>query len=149
MGSERVADVKVGCGSWLKLGQQRAVRAEVEAFRQVSADGLQLNGSERFEIGLDEYAELRYTSSIKLGRMGVAKALHGQGVGRQMLDLVRGEALKHPARLLIVDAAADVVKFYEKSGFNTALSAKSLKDGDRRPRPVTTDTTKMWLDLAE
>lgn len=114
----------------------------VLGFFALSADGLRLKESERFDLGIQDDFAMDYISAVKIGRLGVARTCHGRGVGSMALDLIRGEVLKAPARLLVVDAVDEAVSFYEKNGFQEALFAKSKKTESKTSR-----TTKMWLDL--
>lgn len=111
-------------------------------FFSLSADGLKLNDSERFDLDIQPNFAVGYVSAVVIGRLAVAAACHGNGAGSMALDFIRGEALKAPARLLVVDAADDAVPFYERNGFQEALFAKSKKAASKNSR-----TTKMWLDL--
>lgn len=114
----------------------------VLGFFSLSADCLKLNDSERFDLDIQPDFSVGYVSAVMIGRLAVATACRGKGVGSMALDLIRGEALKVPARLLVVDAVDDAVPFYEKNGFQEALFAKSKKAASKNSR-----TTKMWLDL--
>lgn len=113
----------------------------VVGYFTLSSDALRLNESERFDLDISQDFEIDYIPAVTIGRLGVARALQGQGVGDQALKFIRGEAQKAPARLLVVDAIDAVVGFYAKMGFQEALFAKSRKRGTNSP------TTKMWLDL--
>ncbi len=106
----------------------------------LSTDGLRLKESERFGLGIDHDVALDYIPSVTVGRLAVAKELQGAGVGGKIMQFVRGEAIKAPARLLVVDAIDSVVAYYEKQGFQVALFAAGRKGESSR-------TTKMWLDL--
>jgi ribosomal protein S18 acetylase RimI-like enzyme len=111
-------------------------------FFSLSTDGLKLNDSERFDLDIQADFAVSYVSAVMIGRLAVASECHGKGVGSMALDLIRGEAIKAPARLLVVDAVDEAVPFYEKNGFQEALFAKSKKAPNKNSR-----TTKMWLDL--
>ena len=75
--------------------------------------------------------------SIKLARMAIDKELQGKGRGSAFLDFVIALVNHHVAtrvgcRLLITDAKASAVPFYEKSGF-TMLATPTNKE---RQNPV-------------
>jgi GNAT superfamily N-acetyltransferase len=114
----------------------------VLGFFSLSTDGLKLNDSERFDLDIQAEFPASYVSAVMIGRLAVASDCHGKGVGSMALDLIRGEAIKAPARLLVVDAVDVAVPFYAKNGFQEALFAKSKKAANKTSR-----TTKMWLDL--
>lgn len=115
--------------------------AGVVGYFTLCSDALRLNESERFDLDISQDFELAYIPAVTIGRLAVAKDLQGGGVGTKIMEFIRGEATKAPARLLVVDAVDSVVNFYGKLGFQDALFAKSRKVGSNSP------TTKMWLDL--
>lgn len=70
-------------------------------------------------------------SAVKIARLAVDKALQGQGYGTKMVawcvSLVKDKIMPIVGcRFLIVDAKADVVKFYENLGF-TMLDTEENK----------------------
>jgi len=64
-----------------------------------------------------------------VGRLGVAQEFNGQGVGLQLLDLIKGFCLDNYSdfcRFLVIDAynSSSVLSFYSKNGFSTVFSTE-------------------------
>lgn len=64
--------------------------------------------------------------SVKIGRFAVAKEYEGQGIGRNLMEVIKMK-LSHSEnnsafRFLTVDAYLSAIPFYEKNGFKMLLS---------------------------
>lgn len=126
----------------------------VVGYFTLSNDGIPLKTSEITELGLRGEAKFTAFPAVKLGRLAVHQDLQGQGIGRQLVDLVLGEILDSEslsaARLLIVDADNDpsVLTFYRKEGFQLSLWAENATRnharGERNAQPA---TVKMIRDV--
>lgn len=130
------------------------VPGTVVGFFTLSNDGIPLTTSEQQELGLRGEFALTAFPAVKLGRLAVAKRLQGQGVGRQLMDLVLGEILDSAslsaARLVVVDADNDppVLAFYRQLGFQDSLWAQRQArnhGGGRRADPPA--AVKMVRDI--
>jgi ribosomal protein S18 acetylase RimI-like enzyme len=114
----------------------------------LSNGGIKLTSSEALPFDLDD--ELRSFPAVNLGRLAVAKSLQGQGIGRQLMDLVFGSLLSEQSltasRLVIVDADnnSKVINFYEGYGFERSLWAEKAARNARNTQPK---TIKMHRDL--
>lgn len=116
-------------------------------------DSLPLTTSEQSEFGL--YVELKAYPAVKLARLAVDLQLQGEGVGRQIMELVHGEILDSgslsAARLVILDADNDpaVVAFYSKLGYQASLWAErqAAQHGGRPGKAHPARTVKMIRDI--
>jgi ribosomal protein S18 acetylase RimI-like enzyme len=114
----------------------------------LSNGGIKLTSSEALPFDLDD--ELRSFPAVNLGRLAVAEFLQGQGIGRQLMDLVFGSLLSEQSltasRLVIVDAdnTPKVINFYEHYGFERSLWAEKAAKIARNTQPK---TIKMHRDL--
>jgi GNAT superfamily N-acetyltransferase len=81
---------------------------------------------------------LRSYPSVKIGRLGISKELHGHGIGTHIMDFVKLYFLednKTGCRFVTVDAYNAAIPFYEKNGF------QFLQSKDDSP------TQLMYFDL--
>lgn len=64
--------------------------------------------------------------SVKIGRFAVAKEYEGQGIGRNLMEVIKmklSDSENNSAfRFLTVDAYLSAIPFYEKNGFKMLLS---------------------------
>jgi GNAT superfamily N-acetyltransferase len=137
-----------------RLGLTSVVfHAEVDGpvgFFTLSNDSIPLNTSESIDLGVDKELTLPSFPAVKIGRLAVSQALQGQGVGRDIINLILGEVLESAslssARLLVVDAdnEPDVVRFYEKQGFDRSLWAEKRA---KHHGGKTIHTVKMHRDV--
>jgi GNAT superfamily N-acetyltransferase len=96
------------------------------SFFTVSNDAIQ---TKPFKNELQEGKRYSSYPAVKIGRFGVAKEYHRQGIGQQTMDFIKrffAVRNKTGCRFLIVDAynKFDVLNFYKDSGFTF------LTDGD-------------------
>ena len=78
----------------------------------------QFNKFKRKNFNKEKY--LRSYPAVKIGRFGVSKNLHGNGIGTNVVDFIKFYFLednKSGCRFITVDAYNDAVPFYEKNGF--------------------------------
>lgn len=99
---------------------------------------------------------LRRYPGVLIGRLGVATAFAGRGVGSEMLDFVKGwfysSDNKTGCRFVIVDAvnAPPVLAFYRKNAFTPLFSSEEqefLYTGGKKGHPVELATRLMYFDL--
>ncbi len=120
----------------------RDVPNQVIGYFTLANDALPLTTSEQGELGLQDTIPLKAYPAVKLGRLAVAAAFQGQGIGEQVMDLVHGEILDSSslsaARLVILDADNEprVLSFYRKLGYQESLWAEKQANkvlvGDRQ-----------------
>ncbi len=83
--------------------------------------------------------------AVKIGRLGVANQYKGQGLGKLILNYIKGSFIyenKTGCRFVTVDSYAQSIEFYEKQGF------KFLIPGDTALRGQKTEKTAlMYFDL--
>jgi len=88
-----------------------------------------------------------------VGRFGVAKDFNGQGIGTQLLDLIKGYCLdKYPdfCRFLVIDAynSQSVLNFYLKNGFATVFSSEEQEGKAYKIKPEEKLPTRyMFYDM--
>lgn len=91
----------------------------------LSADGLKLQTSEKFELGLPFECPIEYFPAVKITKLAVRTDLQRKGLGRAFLDLIEGIAFESgfSVRLLTVDAVNEphVIAFYQSLGFQNAM----------------------------
>lgn len=78
----------------------------------------QFNKFKRKNFNKEKY--LRSYPAVKIGRFGVSKNLHGNGIGTNVIDFIKFYFLednKSGCRFITVDAYNDALPFYEKNGF--------------------------------
>jgi GNAT superfamily N-acetyltransferase len=94
----------------------------------------------RFKRRLPKVCHYRDYPAVKIGRLGVRQEAQGQGVGRDLLDILRVLFLQDNrtgCRIMTVDAYAESAGFYRQNGF------QYLSADDREQ-----DTRAMFFDLA-
>ncbi len=78
--------------------------------------------------------------AVKIGRLGISKKLQGQGIGTEVMDIIKNFIGfgNYPtgAKFLTIDAYRDSIKYYEKNGFDF------LTDNDEHD-----ETRAMYFDL--
>ncbi len=121
----------------------------VVGYFTLANDAIPLKTSERDELGVE--FDLPSFPAVKIGRLAIAAALQGQGSGSAVMKLILGEVLDakslSSARLLIVDAdnQPEVVRFYEKMGFERSLWAEDQVKNHGGKRVA--KTVKMMRDV--
>ena len=143
--------------SYTSVVMHQDLADQVVGYFTLANDGLRLNSSEQFDLGLSE-VPLSVFPAVKLCRLAVSQQLQGEGVGRSILDLVLGEVLEDDslsaARLLVVDADNEdrVIRFYERYGFVPSLWAEQQNHnhGKRsRGQAQAPAAVKMLLDILD
>lgn len=82
------------------------------------ASNNQFNKFKKKNFNKEKY--LRSYPSVKIGRLGISKELHGVGIGTNIIDFIKLYFLednKTGCRFITVDAYNAAVPFYEKNGF--------------------------------
>lgn len=130
----------------------QAVEGPVGYFT-LANDAIPLEGSERFELGIDDsFATMTTIPAIKIGRLAVSAELQGAGVGSFIMKLILGRALNgdgtSSSRLLVVDADNDerVLAFYQRHRFEESLWAKNFARQNVAKNKRST-TIKMHRDI--
>lgn len=111
---------------------------QLVAFFSVSNDSIKKEeiGREPFKRVVSHVpSQKRYSSqpAVKIGRLAVTKDAQGCGLGRLILDFIKGWFTidnKTGCRFIIVDAYEQSIGFYQKNGF----SFLSSKDKNERTR---------------
>ena len=91
--------------------------------------------------------------AMLVGRLGVATEFNGQGVGSQMMDIVKDFCLVHfPdfVRYLLIEAYNEpaIVGFYQKNDFTTVFSTEAQEKQNYRQQPIEALQTRyMFFDL--
>ena len=126
---------------------------QIVGYFTLANDAVPLNATEQFEYGLAELPLESYPA-VKLGRLAVADALQGQGIGAQVMSLVHGEVLDSTslsaARLVVLDADATdprVPAFYRKLGYQDSLWAQAKAKNHAAKRAGPAKTIKMVRDV--
>ena len=98
---------------------------------------------------------LKSYPGILIGRLGVATEFSGQGVGSQLMDIIKDFCLiRFPdiVRFLLVDAYNEpaVVKFYQKSDFTLVFSTEQQEKETYRQNPDDPLQTRyMYYDMMQ
>lgn len=82
------------------------------------ASNSQFNKFKKKNFNREKY--LRSYPSVKIGRLGISKELHGLGIGTNIIDFIKLYFLednKTGCRFITVDAYNAAIPFYEKNGF--------------------------------
>jgi len=125
-----------------------------------SANGIKtadLPGSRRKKV--KEYVprekSLKSYPAILIGRLGIATEFSGQGIGSQLMDILKDICiLQFPdvVRFLLVDAynKPAVVSFYEKNNFIPVFSTEEQEKESYRQHPSETLLTRyMFYDMIQ
>ena len=98
---------------------------------------------------------LKSYPGILIGRLGVSKEFSGQGVGSQLMDIIKDICLiRFPdfVRYLLVDAYNEpaVVRFYQKSDFSLVFSTEEQEKETYRQSPADPLQTRyMFYDMIQ
>jgi YbgC/YbaW family acyl-CoA thioester hydrolase len=121
--------VNVQVGDWEALGEPaRQIRDAVFVQEQGIDAGLEHDGQDgqavhalavnRMGLPIGTGRLLMVEPGVaKIGRMAVLASVRSAGVGRQLLDALLAAASEKGARMVVLNAQADAVKFYERAGF--------------------------------
>jgi ribosomal protein S18 acetylase RimI-like enzyme len=108
-------------------------------FFSLSADGLPLNLSEAFELGLPFECSIKYFPAIKITKLAVRSDLQSAGIGRELTRAIEAIAYGNSVsvRLLTVDADNNprTIQFYERNGFKAAAHNKVRQSTVSKKRP--------------
>jgi len=127
------------------------------SFSASSIKTADLPGSRRKKVR--EYVprekSLKSYPGILIGRLGVANEFNGQGVGSQLLDIIKDFCLfNYPdfVRFLLVDAYNEpaVIGFYQKNKFTTVFSTEEQeKETYQQTSSETLQTRYMFYDMIQ
>jgi len=98
---------------------------------------------------------LKSYPGILIGRLGVSKEFSGQGVGSQLMDIIKDICIiRFPdfVRYLLVDAYNEpaVVRFYQKSDFALVFSTEEQeKETYQQPASEPLQTRYMFYDMIQ
>jgi len=93
--------------------------------------------------------------AILIGRLGVSKEFNGQGVGSQLMNIIKDFCYANFTdfvRFLLVDAYNEkaVIGFYQKNDFTTVFSTEEQeKETYRQPISENLQTRYMFFDLIQ
>lgn len=95
----------------------------------MSSGAIKMNDSEVMDLGLNVVTPIREIPSVLIGKFAVRKDLQKNGNGQDIMELAIDLILDTSpasARLVVVDALdiKDVLRFYEKCGFQKSLFAE-------------------------
>ena len=116
-----------------------------------------LPGSRRKKVKefIPREKSLKSYPAILIGRLGVATEFNGQGLGSQLIDVIKGYCLLNfPdfVRFLLVDAYNEpaVVKFYQKNDFTAVFSTEEQEKETYHQQPSETLRTRyMFYDMIQ
>jgi len=137
--------------------RHKSSKAIVCAF-SVSASSIKtadLPGSRRKKVKeyIPREKSLKSYPAILIGRLGVATEFNGQGVGSQLIDIIKYFCLdQFPdlVRFLLVDAYNEpaVMKFYRKNDFTEVFSSEEQEKETYKQKPTDTLHTRyMFYDM--
>jgi len=127
------------------------------SFSASSIKTADLPGSRRKKVKelVPREKSLKSYPGILIGRLGVATDFNGQGVGSQLIDIIKGFCLiRFPdfVRYLLVDAYNEpaVIGFYQKSDFALVFSTEEQEKETYRQKPDETLQTRfMFYDMIQ
>jgi len=93
--------------------------------------------------------------ALLIGRLGVAAAFNGQGIGSQLIEFIKYHCFTqypHIVRFLVVDAYnnPDILAFYKKNGFLFVFSTEEQEKENLKRACETKDTLhtrQMFYDI--
>ena len=127
-------------------------------FFSLSADGLPLNLSETFELGLPFECSIKYFPAIKITKLAVRSDMQSTGLGSELIKAIEAIAFNSgiSVRLLTVDAVNNpaAIRFYQRNGFKTTArqEIRQAMVSQRRPQrrggaPEQPRSVLMYRDL--
>jgi len=127
------------------------------SFSASSIKTADLPGSRRKKVKelVPREKSLKSYPAALIGRLGVAKEFNGQGIGSQLMDVIKNICLfQFPnfLRYLLVDAynKPDVIRFYQKSDFTTVFSTEEQeKETYRQLADEALLTRYMFYDMIQ
>jgi ribosomal protein S18 acetylase RimI-like enzyme len=109
------------------------------AFFSLSADGLPLQNSEKFELGLPFECSINYFPAVKITKLAVRGDMQSSGVGAELIKIIEGLAYNNSVavRLLTVDAVNEprAISFYQRHGFKTSMQHELRQERVKRNKP--------------
>jgi GNAT superfamily N-acetyltransferase len=128
------------------------------AYFSLSADGLKLESSEQFELGLPFDCPILYLPAVKITKLAVRQDVQSNGLGATLIKVIEGLAFNGSVavRLLTVDAVNNpkAIAFYQQHGFKTSMrheirqkKVKKNKRGEQAPPADEPETVLMYRDL--
>jgi len=125
------------------------------SFSASSIKTADLPGSRRKKVKeyIPREKSLKSYPAILIGRLGVSTEFNGQGIGSQLIDIIRNFCLTtFPdfVRYLLVDAYNEpaVIGFYQKNDFTTVFSTEQQEKEAYRQQPTETLQTRyMFFDM--
>jgi len=116
-----------------------------------------LPGSRRKKVKefIPREKSLKSYPAILIGRLGVATEFNGQGLGSQLIDVIKGYCLLNfPdfVRFLLVDAYNEpaVLGFYQKNDFTAVFSTEEQEKETYHQQPSETLRTRyMFYDMIQ
>ncbi|CAE6880503.1 GNAT family N-acetyltransferase [Paraburkholderia domus] len=132
--------------------------ASPAAFFSLSADGLKLEQSEQFELGLPFDCPILYLPAVKITKLAVRGDVQSSGLGATLIKIIEGLAFNGSVavRLLTVDAVNNprAIDFYQRHGFKTSMRhdirqkrVKKNQRGEQVPPASEPETVLMYRDL--
>lgn len=91
---------------------------EGQAIHIIAIDGDKIVGCGRAHFNTEDEAQIRY--------MAVENEWQGKGVGKLILDELEKRVLEKGAKKIILHARENVVRFYEKNGYNIIKESHTL-----------------------
>jgi ribosomal protein S18 acetylase RimI-like enzyme len=127
------------------------------SFSASSIKTADLPGSRRKKVKefVPREKSLKSYPGILIGRLGVSMEFSGQGVGSQLMDIIKGFCLiRFPdfVRYLLVDAYNEpaVIRFYQKSDFALVFSTEEQeKETYRQMASENLQTRFMFYDMIQ
>ena len=91
---------------------------EGQAIHIIAIDGDKIVGCGRAHFNTEDEAQIRY--------MAVENEWQGKGVGKLILDELERRVLEKGAKKIVLHARENVVRFYEKNGYNIIKESHTL-----------------------
>lgn len=141
-------DSRKGCAQLVSVTYSVEKGDKIVAFFCVSNDAIRSEDTsksrfKKIKSGLPREKRYHSMPSVKIGRLATALEMQGNGIGTQVLDLIKmwfTEGNKTGCRFIIVDAInkPNTISFYQKNGFEFL---------DVRPETRNDATQLMFFDL--
>ena len=146
------------------LGQtyffQHKVTGKVVCAFSLSPDGLKTfdlpnNRRRKVKDSIPREKPMKSYPSYLIGRLGVATEFNGQGIGSQLINIIKSfcfEQYQNSCRFLLVDAynKPEIIKFYERNDFITVFSTEEQERNYYRPNTIEALRTRyMYYDMMQ
>ncbi|MCL6494000.1 MAG: GNAT family N-acetyltransferase [Ignavibacterium sp.] len=93
-------------------------KLEGQAIHIIAIDGDKIVGCGRAHFNTEDEAQIRY--------MAVENEWQGKGIGKLILDELERRVLEKGAKKIVLHARENVVRFYEKNGYNIIKESHTL-----------------------